>query len=359
MNKIILTLLMTILFIPAANAQNCVNSSRCDELGYTKTTADCAGLDTLVCPFDKNKAFCTTGVTGGITSCNELITAINNQETEILLAKDITCSFADFKLGPLVTNSNTLEASFTFPPNVTLIGLGGKKKLTIPSFKTIFSPRPISIVVDNATFKNIAFASDDFNGVYFAASAKSSLNLENCGGGMLIGGNVNFNGKNNFDVLSIDSGTANVPEGAILYTNNLSVADQSSSFIIKGTLSVGDDYFRYIYPEVYGKYFHLYLKGECDRSSSSTIMANIYKGGTLYMYRSDIYDDKLDIKVVPGAQIAYQYTCQDEPKDCTSSKEREWFDSCESGLWQAHTKGTISNKRDWYKLLTRIGDYQE
>ena len=58
MNKIILTLLMTILFTPAANAQNCVNSSRCDELGYTKTAADCAGLDTLVCPFDENKVFC-------------------------------------------------------------------------------------------------------------------------------------------------------------------------------------------------------------------------------------------------------------------------------------------------------------
>ena len=58
MHKIILTLLLTILFTPAANAQNCVNSSRCDELGYTKTTADCAGLDTLVCPFDENKVFC-------------------------------------------------------------------------------------------------------------------------------------------------------------------------------------------------------------------------------------------------------------------------------------------------------------
>ena len=58
MHKIILTLLMTILFTPAANAQNCVNSSRCDELGYTKTTADCSGLDTLVCPFDENKVFC-------------------------------------------------------------------------------------------------------------------------------------------------------------------------------------------------------------------------------------------------------------------------------------------------------------
>ena len=58
MHKIISALLLTILFTPAANAQNCVNSSRCDELGYTKTTTDCAGLDTLVCPFDENKVFC-------------------------------------------------------------------------------------------------------------------------------------------------------------------------------------------------------------------------------------------------------------------------------------------------------------
>ena len=58
MHKIISALLLTILFTPAVNAQNCVNSSRCDELGYTKTTTDCAGLDTLVCPFDENKVFC-------------------------------------------------------------------------------------------------------------------------------------------------------------------------------------------------------------------------------------------------------------------------------------------------------------
>ncbi len=60
MNKIILTLLLTTVFTVSANAQNCVNSSRCDELGYNKTVADCDGLDTLVCPFDENKAFCSS-----------------------------------------------------------------------------------------------------------------------------------------------------------------------------------------------------------------------------------------------------------------------------------------------------------
>ena len=58
MNKIILSLLLTTAFAVSANAQNCVNSSRCDELGYNKTITDCNGLDTLVCPFDSSKAFC-------------------------------------------------------------------------------------------------------------------------------------------------------------------------------------------------------------------------------------------------------------------------------------------------------------
>ena len=59
MNKIILALFLSTFLAAPASAQNCVNSSRCDELGYNKSSADCSGLDTLVCPFDKNKVFCS------------------------------------------------------------------------------------------------------------------------------------------------------------------------------------------------------------------------------------------------------------------------------------------------------------
>ena len=58
MNKIILSLLLTTAIASPATAQNCVNSSRCDELGYVKTADDCNGLDTLICPFDSSKFFC-------------------------------------------------------------------------------------------------------------------------------------------------------------------------------------------------------------------------------------------------------------------------------------------------------------
>lgn len=58
MSKIVFSLFLMILLAKTTFAQNCMDPSRCDELGYTKTATDCAGLDTLVCPFDENKVFC-------------------------------------------------------------------------------------------------------------------------------------------------------------------------------------------------------------------------------------------------------------------------------------------------------------
>ncbi len=41
-----------------ALAQNCTSPTRCDELGYKKSAADCDGMESLVCPFDNSKYFC-------------------------------------------------------------------------------------------------------------------------------------------------------------------------------------------------------------------------------------------------------------------------------------------------------------
>ena len=41
-----------------ALAQNCTSSTRCAELGYKKSAADCDGMESLVCPFDSSKYFC-------------------------------------------------------------------------------------------------------------------------------------------------------------------------------------------------------------------------------------------------------------------------------------------------------------
>lgn len=63
MNRL-LTLLLAAAFTAAALmsqtlAQTCVTPPSCENLGYNKTAAMCAGLDILRCPFDDTKVFCS------------------------------------------------------------------------------------------------------------------------------------------------------------------------------------------------------------------------------------------------------------------------------------------------------------
>ena len=60
MNKPLLSLLLSTILAGSAQAQNCVNSSRCDELGYIMTKEDCSGIAILKCPFDENKFYCNS-----------------------------------------------------------------------------------------------------------------------------------------------------------------------------------------------------------------------------------------------------------------------------------------------------------
>lgn len=58
------TLLLAAVFAAAALtsqtlAQTCVTPPSCENLGYNKTAAMCAGLDILRCPFDDTKVFCS------------------------------------------------------------------------------------------------------------------------------------------------------------------------------------------------------------------------------------------------------------------------------------------------------------
>ena len=174
MNKIILSLLLTTALTSAANAQNCVNSSRCDELGYTKTAADCTGLDTLTCPFDKNKFFCTAGTGDAIDSCSAFKSAIQNENAIIKIATDLNCSKADLGYGPVEITENGIK----------IIGIGNRPKLNFSSQINIYSSNIYIENIEagqdiylmnnaNATVKNIkaiAFRSED--------RLKNQLNLE-------------------------------------------------------------------------------------------------------------------------------------------------------------------------------------
>ena len=55
---VIAALLLSGTAMKPALAQDCTSPTRCDELGYKKSAADCDGMESLVCPFDSSKYFC-------------------------------------------------------------------------------------------------------------------------------------------------------------------------------------------------------------------------------------------------------------------------------------------------------------
>ena len=58
MKTAIAALLLSGTALTPALAQDCTSPTRCDELGYKKSAADCEGMESLVCPFDSSKYFC-------------------------------------------------------------------------------------------------------------------------------------------------------------------------------------------------------------------------------------------------------------------------------------------------------------
>ena len=58
MKTAIAALLLSGTALTPALAQDCTSPTRCDELGYKKSAADCDGMESLVCPFDSSKYFC-------------------------------------------------------------------------------------------------------------------------------------------------------------------------------------------------------------------------------------------------------------------------------------------------------------
>ena len=58
MRKLTYLLVFAFLFISPVKAQNCKVLPTCEELGYTKTVSQCAGIEYLTCPFDETKVYC-------------------------------------------------------------------------------------------------------------------------------------------------------------------------------------------------------------------------------------------------------------------------------------------------------------
>ena len=58
MLNIVFCLIISLIFISPAQAQNCTDPSRCEKLGFTQNATDCQGYDILKCPFNLEKLYC-------------------------------------------------------------------------------------------------------------------------------------------------------------------------------------------------------------------------------------------------------------------------------------------------------------
>ncbi len=67
LKNLISGLLCGILYISAAEAQVCTRLPTCEELGFSKSEAECNGKSMVRCPLNKGKVYCEEGK--ALTSC--------------------------------------------------------------------------------------------------------------------------------------------------------------------------------------------------------------------------------------------------------------------------------------------------
>ncbi len=241
MNKIILTLLMTTALSTAANAQNCVNASRCDELGYDKSIEDCKGYSTLICPFDKNRAFCSTSAgIAQVSDCTGLKAAVTNAGTTIYITKNIsTCSLssiADYvsiigdgtakeicigspKTGKNVTFENLKFCGKPTGPSLKLINLSAQESKTIGFTVTD------SLYIENCNLPEVTI--DIGGSADLTVKGENKLEgLQNVNNINQIDGSLTLSGR----ILKINSGTFN----GELTVSQIYANDSASSFTFNG-----------------------------------------------------------------------------------------------------------------------------
>ena len=143
MNKIILTLLLTTVFALSANAQNCVNSSRCDELGYNMSKTDCKGYSTLICPFDKDKVFCV--YSPQIYTCEQLSKELAIPNNKVVATGFLDpCSFTMTE-GSSLIGIPSLRLEDTYSHEIKMNGKNSLKNIITSYSKTISGRNDLTI----------------------------------------------------------------------------------------------------------------------------------------------------------------------------------------------------------------------
>ena len=217
MNKIILTLLLTTSLAASANAQNCVNPSRCAELGYRDDVGKCSGRKTLLCPFDSNKAFCIDpDGDSGFYTCDDFLEAIKEVDGVIYLSRGLECD---------MTGKST---SIRFAEGLKVIGTADQPKIEFINFG---ENKPTLTLPGRNTFENLRIVNADIS----VSGNDKFINIqaENISGNA----DVTFDGANKaVRVNTCNSGnTTTVTAGSSLEATN----DFNALGEINGTLISG------------------------------------------------------------------------------------------------------------------------
>ena len=248
MNKIILALLLTTTLAASANAQNCVNASRCDELGYTQTINECTGLNTLVCPFDKNKVFCV--YTPQAYTCEELISAFripNNRVITFGIPSGVgSFGCKDFTMTTGVSLIGMPDVSMTIA-SLSMKGDNLLKNSVIKynSSTTYGFPPVVSgtgkITIDNSTIDGLK----DFSEVNFRGNNRVNGSIQDCS-------KIVSNGKLSVDdiINEKQTGEINTQELDCIAANNDSCSIKNAQIHAK-KMSNGISYFSIERSEIY------------------------------------------------------------------------------------------------------------
>lgn len=168
-------------------AAQCVNSSRCGQLGYTKSPNDCIGLPTLICPFDSGKAFCMPiSSTGETMTCDQFKSKVNLFNQTVVLNNHIKdCSEDDtINLAEGVTVIGAINSKVEISNNgINTVSLTGNpqklQNLKIYSFSGSVNE------VDNVEFRDSLSVNSDvtinniYGGQYFGLSIYGTAILNN------------------------------------------------------------------------------------------------------------------------------------------------------------------------------------
>lgn len=155
-------------------ASDCTLAPDCSSLGYTKSSKDCDGLDTVKCPFDNTKMACF-GSSSSQSSAGKILYGDGTVSDTIVSGKK--------PIGVVFDEGNRLAVALT---DVKQNGSAGSEKMywssaycDTPNLENCSQEQVLTCATDGRTNTNTILAST-CNGTTYAANAVNAYQTSNC-----------------------------------------------------------------------------------------------------------------------------------------------------------------------------------